>query len=50
MAEHSITLGYQIKQQNTAIPPKTRQMDQILRKATGIELHLNNINREDCSP
>jgi hypothetical protein len=48
LSEDSIDLGYHIQLQNTVIVAKrTRQMEWISRKAIEIELHLDNMNRED---
>jgi hypothetical protein len=48
VAEHSINVGHRIQLQNTIIlMKKMRQMDQILREAIEIELHLDTVNRED---
>jgi hypothetical protein len=47
VAEHSIDQGHCIKFHNSSIlASKTRYMDRIVREATEIELHSNNINRE----
>jgi predicted GIY-YIG superfamily endonuclease len=48
MAEYSINLGHHIQFQNTTIlATKSRYMDRMIRKATEIQLHPNNMNRED---
>jgi hypothetical protein len=48
VAEHSIELGHRIELQNTSIlATKTRYMDRIIREAIEIELHPENINREE---
>jgi hypothetical protein len=48
VAEHSINLGHHIQLHNTSIlAKKSRCMDRIIREAIRIELHPNNINRED---
>jgi hypothetical protein len=48
MVEHSINLGHYIKLQDTTIlSTKRRYTDWMIKEATDIELHLNNINRED---
>jgi hypothetical protein len=48
MAEHSINLGDCVKLQDTTILyTKMRYMDQVIREAIKIELHLSNMNRED---
>jgi hypothetical protein len=48
MAEHSIHWDHHIQLQNTSIlAKKSRYMGQIIREATEIECHPNNINRED---
>jgi hypothetical protein len=47
-AEHSINRGHWIQLQKTSIlAKKLRWMDLIIREAIEIELHPNNMNRED---
>jgi hypothetical protein len=48
--EHSINLGHRIHlhlHHTTILSTKPRYMDRIIREATQIELHPNNINRKD---
>jgi hypothetical protein len=46
--EHSINLGHCIQLHNTSVlAKKLKYMDEIIRVVTEIELHPNNINRED---
>jgi hypothetical protein len=48
IAELSINLGHRIQLHNTSIPAsKSRYMDRIIREATEIEPHPNNINRDN---
>jgi hypothetical protein len=47
VAEHSINLGHQIQLNTSILANKSRYKDQIIRGAIEIELHPNNINRED---
>jgi hypothetical protein len=48
VVEHSISLGHQIQLQNTSfLAKKSRWMDRVIREATEIKLHPNNLNRED---
>jgi hypothetical protein len=48
IAEHSINLGHRIQLHNTSIlAKKSRYMDHIIKEVIKIELHPNNINRED---
>jgi hypothetical protein len=48
VAEQSINLGHRIQLQNTTIlSTKHRYMDRIIWEAIEIELHPNNMNRED---
>jgi hypothetical protein len=48
VAEHSINLGHRIQLQNTTIlSTKPRYMDCIIKEAIEIELHPNNMRRED---
>jgi hypothetical protein len=48
VAEHSIILSHSIKfQNNTILSNKSRYMDRMIREATEIELHPNNMNRKD---
>jgi hypothetical protein len=48
VAEHSINLGHHIQLQNTTIlSTKPRYKDRIIREAIEIELHPNNMIRED---
>jgi hypothetical protein len=44
MAEHSISLGHCIQLQNSTM---CRYMDRMIMEAIEIELHPNNMNRED---
>jgi hypothetical protein len=47
VAEHSVDLGQHIQFHNTSIlVTKTQYMDRIVREATEIELHPNDVNRE----
>jgi hypothetical protein len=46
IAEHSIYLGHCIQLQNTTIL-SIKFMDWVIRKAIEVELHPNNMNRED---
>jgi hypothetical protein len=47
-AEHSINLGHPIQLHNTSIlVKKPRYMDRVIREAIEIDLHPNNVNRED---
>jgi hypothetical protein len=46
--EHSISRGNHIQLQNTKIlSTKSRYMDWLIKEATEIEQHLNNMNKED---
>jgi hypothetical protein len=48
VAEHSINLGHQIQLQNTSILAKqSRWMNWVIREVIKIELHPDNMNRED---
>jgi hypothetical protein len=48
VAVYSISLGHCIQLQDTTIlSTKSRHMDWMIREATEIELHPNNMNRED---
>jgi hypothetical protein len=48
VAEHSISLGLRIQLQNTSIlASKSRRMDRVIRETIEIELHPDNMNRED---
>jgi hypothetical protein len=50
MAQYIISLGQEIKQKDTCILSiKFRYFDQIIREATDIALHPNNMIREDAS-
>jgi hypothetical protein len=48
MAKNSINLGHCIKlHDKTILPTKTINMDQMIREAIKIELHPDNMGRED---
>jgi hypothetical protein len=48
VVEHSISLGHSIEPHNTSIlSTKPRHMDHIIREVAEIDLHSNNMNRED---
>jgi hypothetical protein len=48
VAEYSINLGHLIQLQNSSIlAKKSRWMDWVIREATEVEFHPNNMNRED---
>jgi hypothetical protein len=48
MAKHSINLGHHIQLQNiTILSTMSRYLNQMIREAIEIELHPNNMTRED---
>jgi hypothetical protein len=48
VAKHSINLDHHIQLQNiTILSTKSTYMDRMIRKTSEIELHPNNMNRED---
>jgi hypothetical protein len=48
VAEHSISRGHRNQLQNTKIlSTQSRYMDRLIKEAIEIELHPNNMNRED---
>jgi hypothetical protein len=50
VAKHSTNLGHCIQLHDTTIhSTKPRYIDQVIREAIKIKLHLNNMNREDVA-
>jgi hypothetical protein len=48
MSEHSINLGHCVKLQDTTVlSAKLRNMDPVIKEVIRIEIHPNNMNRED---
>jgi hypothetical protein len=48
LSEHSINLGHRVHLHNTSIlAKKLRRTDRVIREAIEIDVHANNISRED---